>query len=74
LGILLIANSAYTQLRGLVNAIVALAAYRYATAGKSDLFPGDPTYAEHAFVAAKKETIASAASAGARPAANDAAN
>jgi hypothetical protein len=74
LSIMLITISAYTQLSGLVNAIVALAAYRYATAGKSDLFPGDLIYAEHAFVTAKKETIANASPSGTRPAANDSAN
>jgi hypothetical protein len=56
LGIMLIAISTYTQLSALANAIFALAAYRYATAGKSDLFPGDASYAEHAFVKANKET------------------
>jgi uncharacterized protein DUF6159 len=61
LSTMLIAISSYTQLSALVNAIFALAAYRYATAGKSDLFPGDPTYAEHAFVKSKNETDASAA-------------
>ena len=56
LSAMLIAVSTYTQLSALVNAIVALAAYRYATARKSDLFPGDPSYAEHAFVKPKKAT------------------
>ena len=74
LGVMLLAISTYTQLSGLVNAIVALAAYRYATAGKSDLFPGDPTDAEHAFVAAKNKTSANPAPAGAQPAANVSAN
>ena len=57
LSVLLIAISSYTQLSALVNAIFALAAYRYATAGKSDLFPGDDSYAEQAFVKSKKETV-----------------
>jgi hypothetical protein len=74
LRVLLLAVSGYTQLSGLINALVALAAYRYATAGKSDLFPGDPTYAEQAFVTAKKEIGAGTASAGARPAADRSAN
>src|SRR5262249_35573840 len=56
LSIMLIAISTYTQLSALVNAIFALAAYRYATAGKSDLVPGDASYAEHAFVKDKKAT------------------
>ncbi|HEU5100783.1 MAG TPA: hypothetical protein VFU22_17260, partial [Roseiflexaceae bacterium] len=46
----------FTQVKALVNALFALAAYRYATARKSDLFPGDPSYAEHAFVKPKKAT------------------
>jgi hypothetical protein len=56
LSVMLIAISSYTQLSALVNAIFALAAYRYATARKSDLFPGNPSYAEHAFVKPKKAT------------------
>lgn len=54
--VLLVSILTYTQLNALVNAIFALAAYRYATARKSDLFPGDASYAEHAFVKPKKET------------------
>jgi hypothetical protein len=64
LGIMLLAISTYTQLSALVNAIFALAAYRYATTRKSDLFPGDPTYAEQAFVNSNKQTDAEAALAG----------
>jgi hypothetical protein len=56
LSIMLLAISSYTQLSALVNAIFALAAYRYATARKSDLVPGDPSYAEQAFVKSNKET------------------
>ena len=56
LSIMLVAISTYTQLSALINAIFALAAYRYATAQKSDLFPGDDSYAEHAFVIDKKAT------------------
>jgi hypothetical protein len=52
LSVMLIAISTYTQ----VNAIVALAAYRFATTRKSDVVPGDPTYAEHAFVKPIKRT------------------
>ena len=55
LGIMLVAIGGYLQLNALVNAVVALAAYRYATAAKSDVFPGDPSYAEHAFVRSGKE-------------------
>jgi MFS family permease len=54
--ILLVSILTYTQLNALVNAIFALAAYRYATARKSDVIPGDASYAEHAFVKSKKET------------------
>jgi hypothetical protein len=54
--VLLVSILTYTQLNTLVNAIFALAAYRYATARKRDLFPGDASYAEHAFVKSKKET------------------
>jgi hypothetical protein len=61
LSVMLIAISTYTQLSGLVNAIFAFAAYRYATVRKSDVFPGDSSYAEHAFVKPKKETDAAAA-------------
>jgi hypothetical protein len=61
LSVLLIAISTYTQLSALVNAIFALAAYRYATVRKSDVVPGDPSYAEHAFVKPTKETDAGAA-------------
>jgi len=57
----LVAILTFTQLKALVNAIFALAAYRYATARKSDLFPGDPSYAEHAFARSKKETEVGAA-------------
>lgn len=46
----LLATSAYLQLNALVNAVLALAAYRYATRGKRDVFPGQPGYAEDAFV------------------------
>jgi hypothetical protein len=55
LSIMLIAIGTYTQLSALVNTVFALAAYRYATARKSDVLPGDPTYAEHAFVKSKKQ-------------------
>lgn len=51
----------FTQLNALVNAIFALAAYRYATARKRDLFPGDASYAAHAFVKPKKELAEGAA-------------
>jgi hypothetical protein len=61
LSIMLIAIGTYTQLSALVNAVFALAAYRYATARKRDVFPGDPTYAEHAFVKSKKATTVGAA-------------
>ena len=75
LSIMLLAISTYTQLSALVNTVFALAAYRYATTRKSDLFPGDPTYAQHAFVRSKKETDAGATPATStsdtRPAAND---
>ena len=54
--VLLVSILTFTQVNALVNAIFALAAYRYATARKSDVFPGDPSYAEHAFVKPKKET------------------
>jgi len=56
LSVMLIAISSYTHLSALVNAIFALAAYRYATARQSDVFPGDASYAEHAFVKPKKAT------------------
>lgn len=59
--ILLVSILTYTQLSALVNAIFTLAAYRYATAGKNDLFPGDASYAEQAFVKPKKETNEDAA-------------
>jgi hypothetical protein len=59
--ILLVSILTFTQVNALVNAIFALAAYRYATARKRDVVPGDPSYAEHAFVKPKKETGASAA-------------
>jgi hypothetical protein len=67
LSIMLIAISTYTQLSALVNAIFALAAYRYATVGKSDVIPGDDSYAEHAFVKSKKETGSIAALAASTP-------
>ena len=54
--VLLVSILTYTQVSALANAIFALAAYRYATAQKSDLFPGDPSYAEHAFVKDKQAT------------------
>jgi hypothetical protein len=53
--ILLVSILIFTQVNALVNAIFALAAYRYATARKSDLFPGDASYAEQAFVKPKKK-------------------
>jgi len=59
--LLLVSILTFTQVNALVNAIFALAAYRYATAGKSDVFPGDPSYAERAFVKPKKETNQGAA-------------
>jgi hypothetical protein len=61
LSIMLLAISTYTQLNAMMQAIFALAAYRYATARKRDLFPGDPSYAEHAFVQSKKEIDADVA-------------
>jgi hypothetical protein len=54
--VLLVSIAIFTQLNALVNAIFGLAAYRYGTTGKSDLFPGDPSYAEQAFMKTKKET------------------
>lgn len=54
LSVTLIVMLSYLQLSALVNAIFGLAAYRYATAGKRDLFPGDPSYAERAFVTTQK--------------------
>jgi hypothetical protein len=48
----LMASSTYVQMNGLVNSVVALAAYRYAEAGQDDLFPGDRSYGERAFVRA----------------------
>jgi hypothetical protein len=59
--VLLVSILTFRQVSALVNAIFGLAAYRHGTAGKSDLFPGDPSYAEHAFVKPKKETGESAA-------------
>lgn len=59
--VLLVSILIYTQLSSLVNAVVALAAYRYATAGTSDLFSGDASYAEHAFVQPKNKTNEGAA-------------
>lgn len=78
LSVMLIAIGTYTQLSALMNAVFALAAYRYATAGKSDVFPGDPTYAEQAFVRSKKATTVGASPATSTsdtwPAANDSSN
>jgi hypothetical protein len=54
--ILLVSILIFTQINTLVNTLFALAAYRYGTARKSDLFPGDLSYSEHAFVESKKET------------------
>ncbi|MCE7988412.1 MAG: hypothetical protein DYG89_45220 [Caldilinea sp. CFX5] len=61
LAVTLLVIGLYTQLSGLVNAIFALAAYRYATVRKADLVPGDASYAEAAFVPAKKATEPDAA-------------
>jgi hypothetical protein len=61
LSVLLVSILTFTQINALVNAIFALAAYRYATARKSDVFPGDASYAERAFVKPKKETEENAA-------------
>lgn len=55
LSVMLVAISIYMHVDALVNAILALAAYRYATARKSDLFLGDASYGEHAFVKPKNE-------------------
>jgi Family of unknown function (DUF6159) len=49
----LIASSTYVQINALVNSIFALAAYRYATTGRNDLFPEDPSFGERAFVRAR---------------------
>lgn len=54
--LLLVSILTFTQLNALVNALLGLAAYRYGTARKSDLFPGDPSYSEYAFVESRKET------------------
>lgn len=59
--VLLVSILIFTQLSGWVNAIFALAAYRYATARKSDLIPGDASYAKHAFVKPKKDSQEEAA-------------
>jgi hypothetical protein len=61
LSVLLVSILIFTQVNALVNAIFALAAYRYATARKSDVFPEDASYAEYAFVKPKKETNPGAA-------------
>ena len=66
LAIMLLAIGIYTQLSALVNATFALAAYRYATARKRDLFPNDPTYAEQAFVVSNKAGKSGAALAASR--------
>jgi len=55
LSVLLVSILTFTQVNALVNAIFALAAYRYGTGRKSDLFPGDSSYAEYAFVKPKKQ-------------------
>ena len=49
LAVMTLTTSTYLQLNGWTNTIFALGAYRYAAWDRSDLFPGDPTYAEHAF-------------------------
>jgi hypothetical protein len=59
--VLLVSILSFRQVSALVNAIFGLAAYRHGTAGKSDLFPGDPSYAEQAFVKPKQETAQSIA-------------
>ncbi len=59
--VLLVSILTFTQVSALVNAIFALAAYRYATARKSDVFPADGSYAEHAFVKPKNKTDPGAA-------------
>jgi hypothetical protein len=61
LSVMLIAISTYTHLSALINAIFAFAAYRYATVRKSDVFPGDSSYAEHAFAKPNKEISLAAA-------------
>lgn len=61
LSVLLIAISTFIQISAVVNAIFGLAAYRYATARKSDVFPGDVSYTKHAFVKPKKTMAESAA-------------
>lgn len=60
LSVTLLVIGVYIQLSALVNAIFALATYRYATAWKRDLFPGDPSYAEQAFVQTEKTTAQNA--------------
>jgi Family of unknown function (DUF6159) len=46
----LMATSTYVQIHALVDAVFALAAYRYATTGRDDLFSADPRFGEHAFL------------------------
>jgi hypothetical protein len=48
--ILLFVTVTLMQLGALASAVVALAAYRYATRHTSDVFPGDASYAAHAFL------------------------
>ena len=47
---MLLATSAYLQLSAVVNAFIAVAAYRYAVQGRSDVFRGQPSFAENAFL------------------------
>jgi len=61
ISVLLVSILTFTHIKALVNAIFALAAYRYATDQQSDLFPGDGSYAEHAFIKTNKTTDTSGA-------------
>lgn len=69
--IMLLAVGAFTTLSLLANAVLGLAAWRYAVLGSTDVVPGDPDYGRHAFIPRKsrsKEAGAVALNAGDDPA------
>jgi Family of unknown function (DUF6159) len=59
LSAMLLATSTYIQFNAWVSSIVALAAYRYATSGRNDLFPEDPSFGELALLRGPSRTASS---------------
>jgi hypothetical protein len=63
LSIMLLAIGSFTTLSLLANAVLGMAAWRYAVLGSTDVVPGDPDYGRHAFTHPKSSSKAAGAAA-----------